>query len=141
MTVAGAKPGRCVKASLKTHRLKRHGDFQAIYQGGRKFFSRNFIVFVLPEEDCREDFRPWRVGMAVSKKIGHAVIRNRVKRVLREFFRLRRATLPSGLDIVVVPKRGLEPDLVTLSFVNAELVPVLEIIASKYRRPAAGPAS
>jgi ribonuclease P protein component, eubacterial len=54
----------------------------------------------------REDAGPWRLGLAVTRKTGCAVVRNRVKRVLREVFRLHQAVLPQGADIVVVPKRA-----------------------------------
>ncbi len=67
----------------------------------------------------------WRVGFAVSKKVGTAVQRNRVKRVLREFFRLHQALLPPGMDLVVVPKRQLRPERVTLDSVSRDLLPVL----------------
>ncbi len=66
------------------------------------------------------------MGTAVTKKLGTAVVRNRVKRVLREFFRLEQRRLPPALDIVVVPKRTLDPDRVCLDFVRRELVPVVE---------------
>ena len=58
---------------------------------------------------------PWRVGMAVTKKIGTAVMRNRVKRVLRECFRLHQALLPPAVDLVIVPKRHLKPEQLDLA--------------------------
>lgn len=68
---------------------------------------------------------PWRLGLAVSKKVGRANVRNRVKRVLREFFRLNRPTLPNGFDIVAVPKRNLDVPGLTLASVAADLEPLL----------------
>ena len=69
----------------------------------------------------------WRMGLAVTRKTGTAVVRNRVKRVLREFFRLHGGILPCGTDIVVTPKRALNPDRITLRFVEQELAPVLKL--------------
>lgn len=51
-----------------------------------------------------------RLGLAVSKKIGNAVVRNIWKRQIRESFRLQQATLPQGLDYIVLPRRGAQPN-------------------------------
>lgn len=67
----------------------------------------------------------WRVGFAVTRKTGNAVIRNRVKRVLREFFRLHQAMIPPYMDLVVTPKRVLVPQALGLESACAELLPVL----------------
>lgn len=107
----------------REHRLLRRFEFTACYEAGRRFFSRHFIVFALSHAPNRAE---WRVGFAVSKKIGPAVRRNRVKRVLREFFRLHQALLPPGMDIVVVPRRQLRPERVTFAFVQRDLLPVVE---------------
>lgn len=80
------------------------------------------MVFVRFRALAQEE---WRLGMAVTKKTGHAVQRNRVKRVLREFFRLNQAQIPSGLDLVVVPRRTLQPERLTLALAQSELCPVL----------------
>lgn len=97
------------------------------YDAGRRFFSRHFIVFVRFRTPADAD---WRVGMAVTKKVGCAVRRNRVKRVLREFFRLHQALLPPATDFVVVPKRQLKPERVTLDFASRELLPLVEEVRS-----------
>ncbi len=70
----------------------------------------------------------WRVGFAVSKKVGIAVVRNRVKRVLREFFRINQAQIPPAMDIVVIPRRSLNGAELRLALASSELLPVLETL-------------
>ncbi|WP_366937744.1 ribonuclease P protein component [Halodesulfovibrio sp.] len=106
----------------RTHRLTRRPEFVKCYDEGRRYFSKNFVLFVLEKEDPTA---LWRVGLAVTKKTGSAVQRNRVKRVLREFFRLNQRELPNGIDFVVVPKRRMNPEHVDLSFVTQELLPII----------------
>lgn len=55
-----------------------------------------------------------RLGLAVGKKLGGAVVRNRWKRVLREAFRLHQSELPTGVDLVVIPRVGTQPELAPL---------------------------
>ena len=67
----------------------------------------------------------WRLGLAVTRKCGNAVWRNRIKRVVREFFRLRQRCIPQGLDIVVAPKRNLDPRTLTLAGLTREFLPLM----------------
>ncbi len=55
-----------------------------------------------------------RLGLSVSRKVGGAVVRNRWKRLLREAFRLTRPQLPAGIDLIVIPRAGIEPTLPAL---------------------------
>lgn len=91
------------------------------YDHGRRHYTRQFVVFARNRED--ED--AWRLGLAVTKKTGCAVIRNRVKRVVREFFRCNRNYIGNGFDLVVVPKRTLEPRALTYAVAEQELKPLL----------------
>lgn len=66
-----------------------------------------------------------RLGLTVSRKVGKAVWRNRVRRVLREFFRLHQAMVDRPIDIVVVPKRNLDPKSIDMALVEQEFLPAL----------------
>ena len=75
----------------------------------------------------------WRLGQAVSRKVGSAVQRNRIKRLVREFFRLHQHHWAIQADIVVVPKRGLNIQTMNLEQITAELAPLMSRIADQLR--------
>ncbi|MBX7191760.1 MAG: ribonuclease P protein component [Sandaracinaceae bacterium] len=83
-------------------RLKRREDFRRVQETGRKHHSPHFLVVVL----VRDDQGPARIGITVTKKVGNAVQRNRVKRLVREVFRRERARFPEGCDVVFIAKNG-----------------------------------
>ncbi|WP_348771081.1 ribonuclease P protein component [Pseudodesulfovibrio sp. zrk46] len=103
-------------------------EFTACYERGRKYFTRSFILFVLRRS---EDQGVYRLGLTVSKKMGNAVARNRIKRVLREYFRLHQDHFELPLDIVVIPKRNLQAQQLTLALAKAEITPLLTRIAGE----------
>lgn len=70
--------------------------------GGRKFHTDSFLVFVLRQESAG----PARVGVTASRKLGGAVQRNRVKRLVREAFRRHKLLFPSGIDVVFIAKKS-----------------------------------
>jgi ribonuclease P protein component len=82
-------------------RMRRRGDFLAA-AGGLKVHTGPFVL----QARRREDEGPARVGFTVSKKVGNAVERNRVRRRLREIVRLSPLPLPDGHDYVLVGRRA-----------------------------------
>lgn len=98
----------------KEERIRKRQDYLRIYQQGKRVYSRNFTIITCPNQ---AEIR--RLGTTVSKKVGNAVQRNRVKRLLREFFRLNKQKLPASKDIVIIAKRGIPP--LTYKDVYAEL--------------------
>ena len=89
----------------RRHRLSRSRDFDAVYRHGRSASTRFLVLYWFPREDDA-DGEP-RLGLAVPKAAGKAVVRNRIKRRLRELWRARLDRLPSGRDYVLIVRPGL----------------------------------
>ncbi|WFS64326.1 ribonuclease P protein component [Pseudodesulfovibrio thermohalotolerans] len=112
----------------KERRLLRSPEFTACYEQGKKHFTKSFILFILKRSEPSDGIR---LGLTVSKKMGHAVARNRIKRVVREYFRLHQFDFDLPLDIVIVPKRNLEAKQLTLALATEEFTPLLSRLYSK----------
>jgi ribonuclease P protein component len=88
---------RSGQAFTAERHIRRRPEFQRVYEGGERVRARLMTVMILATD------RPIsRLGIAATRKLGGAVIRNRAKRLVREVFR--RAVVPAGLDIVVIPR-------------------------------------
>ncbi len=86
-------------------RLTRSGDFDAVYRRGKSASGRHLVVYAFRREDALpEDVA--RLGVSISRKVGGAVERNRLKRVLREQFAVFAAELPRGTDFVAIARPG-----------------------------------
>lgn len=81
-------------------RIVRNSDFRALYNTGRRFDAGTFVLFARPNE-----LGYHRLGLTVSRKVGCAVLRNRIKRLFREVFRRFSADIPCHFDFVVNAKR------------------------------------
>ena len=81
-------------------RLTRSADFDRVFRHGRSHASRELVLYVFPRGEGDQP----RLGLSVSRKVGGAVQRNRVKRLLREAFALDGDRLPAGTDAVIVAR-------------------------------------
>jgi ribonuclease P protein component len=87
----------------RRYRLTRSHDFDAVYRRGRSVSTRFLVLYWFPREDDADEPR---LGLAVPKRVGTAVARNRVKRRLREVWRARLEKVPAGCDYVLVVRPG-----------------------------------
>lgn len=89
----------------RRYRLSRSRDFDAVYRQGRSVSTRFLTLHWFPREDDPEGAP--RLGLAVPKAVGGAVVRNRVKRQLRETWQELAPTVPAGRDYVLVARPGI----------------------------------
>jgi ribonuclease P protein component len=89
----------------RRHRLSRSRDFDAVYRQGRSVSTR-FLVLYRFDRDAEADGEA-RLGIAVPKRIGGAVTRNRIKRRLREAWRELLPKVPGGADYVLLVREPL----------------------------------
>lgn len=88
----------------RSHRLKKNEQFQEVFQKGTSAANRQFVVYWKKQEGQAA----FRAGISVSKKIGKAVTRNRVKRLIKEAIASMEAGIPDGIDLVIIARPGLE---------------------------------
>ena len=85
----------------RKERINDPQDFRRVMKTGSKLTSRNFILFMKEnEEGCH------RLGVVVSKEVGRATYRNRIKRICREFFRLHKHRIKGTVDIIILARKG-----------------------------------
>ena len=85
----------------KSQIVRRHSEFQAVYIHGKSLANRFIVIYLAPTDS---DFK---VGFAAGKKLGNAVTRNRIKRILREAFRLNQHRIDFHGKILIVGRKSL----------------------------------
>lgn len=86
----------------KLYRIRKSWEYQQVWKMGCKLHTPHFILLVAKNVTTDS-----RLGLTVSRKIGNAVVRNRVKRLTREFFRRNKHKFPFAVDFSVVAKKGV----------------------------------
>ena len=88
------------KTFTKDDRLLKRSEFQKLFKSGKRIQNRLFIVYI-----SRNDLKRCRIGLTVTRKVGNAVTRNRIKRLAREYFRQNRHIIKDYWDISLIAKR------------------------------------
>jgi ribonuclease P protein component len=111
--------------------LRRAADFRRVYDRRRSVSDGYLIVY-----GCENGLPYLRLGLSVSRKVGKATHRNRLRRLYREAFRLTRHEMPTGLDLILIPRR---PDHPTLEELKQSLPRLVRSVARKLGREAGRP--
>ena len=82
-------------------RVRRRADYRRIQSGRSRVHTRHFLIVLAAAPVGTQ-----RLGVTVTKKVGNAVVRNRIKRVVREVFRRNRELFPDATDVVFIAKQG-----------------------------------
>lgn len=98
----------------KNERLLKSSDFKAVKKNGDKYYTENFLIILMGNGLERS-----RIGITISKKQGNSTKRNRIKRLIREFFRLNKEKIPKGVDILIIALKQI--DRCGLSNITEEL--------------------
>ncbi|WP_163527922.1 ribonuclease P protein component [Halobacillus ihumii] len=85
----------------KTYRIKKNEEFQQVFQHGQSFANRQLVLYYLKKQHQPH----FRIGLSVSKKIGSAVVRNQIKRYLRQAFHELEPELFSQFDFVIIARK------------------------------------
>ncbi|UMT78184.1 ribonuclease P protein component [Staphylococcus roterodami] len=104
----------------KTYRIKKNADFQKIYKKGHSVANRQFVVYTYNNKELDH----FRLGISVSKKLGNAVLRNKIKRSIRENFKVHKSHIIAK-DIIVIARQPAK-DMTTLQ-IQSSLEHVLKI--------------
>jgi ribonuclease P protein component len=123
-----------------TYRLHKHADYQRVYQASRKQFGKQMSYFFMLRQPLGPDGSPLRavdpgaprVGLTVSKALGKAVDRNRIKRRMREAVRRHIHVLHAPVDVVLHPRRSvIELDFAVLEREVATALQAIQRIANR----------
>lgn len=117
----GSTPSSRACAFPKQARVRKRREFLQIQNAGRRVATRHFLIVYA----CSGDGPP-RLGITVTKKIGNAVVRNRIKRAVRETFRTHAASLRRGASMVVIARDGSHQ--LGANGTAAELLPALRSV-------------
>lgn len=106
-----------VMALQRAYRLTRRSDFSKVYRHGKSTANRQFVLYCLKNEEAEH----FRLGISVSKKVGKAVVRNRMRRLVKEIFRHLAPRIVPHHDIVIIVRHAalnLDYEAMTKSMIH-----------------------
>ncbi len=127
-------------ANPATFRLRKHADFQRVYKASRKQFAKQMTYFFLLRPQLGPDGTPLRgadavtprIGLTISKAMGKAVDRNRIRRRMREAVRSNLSALNTPVDVVLHPRRAvIDLEFATLEREVASVFRAIQTAAQK----------
>ncbi len=86
----------------KKYRLRKNMEFKRVYSGGKSYWNRNLVLYVR-----KNGLENSRIGITITKKIGNAVVRNRIRRRIKEICRLKLGNMKKGYDLIIIPKKNV----------------------------------
>lgn len=105
---------------IHTNSLRNNNDFRTVYRDGISRANKLLIVYLLENSTDRNS-----LGISVSKKVGNSVVRHRLKRLIKESYRLHENMFNSGLNIVVIARVGA--DKATFSEIESALLHLMRL--------------
>lgn len=86
----------------KKYRLRKNIEFKKVYSHGRNYWNRNLVLYIK-----RNGLEETRVGYTITKKIGNSVVRNKIRRRMKEIYRLNFPNIKEGYDLIFICKRNV----------------------------------
>ena len=95
----------------RIYRLRSNMEFKKVYSGGKSYWNRNLVLYVK-----KNDLKYSRIGYSITKKIGNAVVRNKIRRRMKEINRLNFNRIKGNYDLIFIPKKNI----VDISYIELE---------------------
>lgn len=86
----------------KDLRIRKNREYKRVYKYGKNYWNKHLILYIM-----KNNLEVSRVGFTVTKKIGNAVTRNKIRRQMKEIYRLNYENVKSGYDLVFIPKKNV----------------------------------